>query len=131
MNSYNNCLTINRLRLTVHLGYENGERKTPQPVEVDIKLFFPELTEASINDDGNFSCYDKISHVIKKLCDEKEFRLIEYLGKEIYNAIRPTVDNEVKIMVKITKCGLPVSFVLGGASFSYTDLPPFSWVVPE
>lgn len=131
MNSYNNYLTINKIRLIVKLGYEKEERTTPQPIEIDIKLYFPDLSDVNRKDDGDFICYDKMSHLIKDLCDSKEFRLIEYLGTEIYNVIRPTVANEIKIKVKITKCILPVSFIMGGASFSYTDLPPGSWVIPE
>lgn len=117
--------------LLVRLGCEKEERKTPQPIEVDIKLFYPALTGASLSDKGDFACYDKISHLVKTLCEKKEFRLVEYLGTEIYRKIRPTLNKEIKILVKVTKCNLPVQFVLGGASFSYTDLPPFSWIIPE
>ncbi len=129
--SYNNCLAVNKIHLSVRLGCEKEERKTPQAVEVDIKLFYPSLTKASKTDQDDFACYDKISRLVWKLCEKKEFRLIEYLGAEIYRTIRPTVAKEVKILVKITKCNLPVSFVLGGASFTYSDLPPFSWIVPD
>lgn len=129
--SYTSCLSINRIRLSARLGCEKEERATPQCVEVDVKLYYPALPVASMKDKGDFACYDKLSRSIQKLCDEKEFRLIEFLGHEIYRKVRKDVPEEIKIQVKITKCSLPVSFVLGGASFSYSDLPPFSWVIPD
>src|SRR5580693_9115958 len=103
--SYNNCLTINKMRLSVRLGCEKEERKTPQSVEVDIKLFYPDLTSASKSDEGDFACYDKISRLVQALCEKKEFRLVEYLGAEIYRKIRPTLGKDIKILVKVTKCG--------------------------
>ncbi len=130
-NAYNNCLSINRIRLSVRLGCEKQERATPQSVEVGVKLYYTALTSASLKDKGDFACYDKISRLIQELCEKDEFRLIEHLGYEIYRKIRGSLAQEIRIWVKVTKCGLPVGFVLGGASFSYTDLPPHSWVVPE
>ncbi|HEU5047872.1 MAG TPA: dihydroneopterin aldolase [Rickettsiales bacterium] len=130
-NSYTSCLSINKMRLSVRLGYEKEERALAQSVDVDIKLYYPGLTEACRSDDGDYSCYDKLSRKIQQLCESKEFRLIEYLCTEIYNTARGELAQDIKIRVTVTKCGLPVGFVLGGASFSHTDLPPFSWVVPE
>jgi FolB domain-containing protein len=128
---YTNCLTINKIRLSVKLGCEKEERKNPQAVDVDIKFFFPALTTANLKDKGEFLCYDKISNKIKDVCEKREFRLIEYLGTEIYHMIRKDINPDIKIVTKVTKIGLPVAFILGGASFLYTDLPPFSWVVAE
>lgn len=119
------------MRLSVRLGCEKEERRTPQSVEVDIRLYYPVLSTASLKDEGDFACYDKISRLVLDLCSKKEFRLVEYLCTEIYHKIRPTLEKNIRIFVKITKCSLPVGFVLGGASFSYTDLPPGAWVIPE
>jgi len=128
---YTSCLTISKMRLAVKLGYEKEERRARQPVEVDIQFFFPTLIEASFKDKGDFICYDKISHLVEKLCTKKEFRLIEFLGTEIYRAVRAVTAPEIKIAVKPTKCQVPIEFILGGASYAYSDLPPFSWVAPH
>ncbi len=127
---YTNRLSIHRICLSIRLGCEPEERKTPQPVEVDITFFFPSLTEASLKDTGEFVCYDKISHMVSNACGQREFRLIEFLGTEIHRMVRVAVAPEIKISVTVTKCNLPVEFVRGGASYSYSDLPPFAWVTP-
>lgn len=114
----------------MHLGCEKEERVTLQPVEIDLTFFFPEPPEASVKDSGIFACYDKISQSVRALCEKREFRLIEYLGMEIYRIVRGQVTPDICIAVKATKCSLPVAFILGGASFSHCDLPPFSWVAP-
>lgn len=128
--SYNNVLRVNRIRLGVRLGCEKEERAQAQHVEVDLAFYAPELAEPSLADKGDFICYDKISNALDAMCKGKEFRLIEYLCVEMFNKVRSMAPQEVKIALTVTKCQIPVSFVLGGASFSYTDLPPFSWTPP-
>ena len=128
--SYSSVLRVNRIRLAVRLGCEKEERAQVQHVEVDLAFFFPALGEPSLADKGDFICYDKISHALQAMCQNKEFRLIEYLCMQMYDVLRARVPQEVKIALRLTKCQIPVAFVLGGASFSYTDLPPFSWAPP-
>ncbi len=128
--AYTSCLRVNRVRLDVALGCEPEERANPQAVEVNVAFFFPEVTNASYKDSGDFVCYGKLSFALQKMCEGKEFRLIEYLGMEMYQVARNTTPLEVKITLTLTKCDVPVDFVHGGASFSYTDVPPFSWTPP-
>lgn len=129
-NTYNNCLAVNRIRTSVNLGEEKKERSKPQAVEVDLKLFSPDIPAISKNDNCDFLCYDELSHVIRDFCKKQEFRTIEYLGYQIYLRIRPLIPRHTKIWVRLIKCDPPIEFVKGGTSFTYSDLPPFSWVVP-
>lgn len=129
--AYTSCVRVSRVRLDVHLGFGDEERSVKQAIEVDVAFYFPALTEASYTDKGDFVCYDKISRAFKQLCEERQFNLIEYLGKELYNVARSSTPPEVKITLRLNKCKILLPFVLGGASFSYTDLPPFSWTPPD
>lgn len=128
--SYNNVLRVNRIRLGTRLGCEKEERAQAQHVEVDLAFYAPALAEPSLADKGDFICYDKISNALEAECKQNEYRLIEYLCLQLFNTVRSMTPQEVKIALRVTKCQIPVSFVLGGASFSYTDLPPFSWIPP-
>jgi FolB domain-containing protein len=128
--SYNNVLRLNAVRLGVRLGCEKEERAQLQHVQVDVAFFAPALSAPAIEDKGDFICYDKVSQALEAMCKDKEFRLIEYLCKEMYDKVRHMTPEEVKISLRVTKCQIPVPFVLGGASFAYTDLPPFSWTPP-
>lgn len=128
--SYSSALTINRLRLSVHLGCEKEERVTPQPVEVSIRFYYPAIPAPALRDEGEYECYDKISASIRRMCANKEFRLIEFLCMQVYEVARKAVKKDVKIWVSLTKCNLPVPEVLNGASYLYTDLPPGAWTVP-
>lgn len=128
--AYTSCLRVDRIRLAVRLGVGEEERSQPQDVEVDIVYYFPELTEASLRDGADFVCYDKLSYALRDMCEGREFKLIEYLALQMFAIARKAAPQEVKISLKLHKCRILVPFVLGGSSFAYTDLPPFSWTLP-
>ncbi len=128
---FSTALTINRLRLGVNLGEGAAEREKAQPVEVDIKLFFPEQPAACADDGQEFLCYDKLCTEIISYVETREFRLIEFLTMEIYALtkkhianVMPGVNaNDTCVWLRIHKCVPPVPAILGGTSFTYTDLP--------
>lgn len=124
-NHYAAALGIHRLRLSVKLGLEEGERLKAQPVEIDVRFYFPKLPAACKTDEGDFLCYDDICAAITECVTRREFKLIEYLALEIFNLVRGQVkDDTVKIGIRLLKCVPPVPNMLGGASFTYSDLPP-------
>lgn len=124
------ALRVSRVALSVRLGCGEDERAKPQAVEVDVDFYFPSVTQASLTDEGDFICYGKLSEAFAAYCEQKEFKLIEFLGLELYNVARGHAPSEVKIALKLTKCKVPVNIILGGASFSYTDLPPNAFIPP-
>jgi FolB domain-containing protein len=132
---YASSLRINRLQLAVHLGVESAERVHSQAVEIDLTFYFPQPLPGTLKDGGQYLCYDQISHAIKALCEGREFQLLEYLGTEIYCCVhdmlaQKALTKDIKIGLGVTKCNLPIDFVHGGASYRFSDLPPFSWVPP-
>lgn len=114
----------------MRLGVGDEERLRPQVVEVDVSFFFPRMPAASQTDEGDFVCYGEISHSLKEQMEPRSFRLIEYLGAECFKLVRAQTPEDVKITLRLTKCEVPVSFVVGDASFTLTDLPPFAWTPP-
>lgn len=124
------CLRVERIHLQLRLGVGEEERAVAQPVEVSMAFYFPAVTGVSHTDQGDFVCYDKISRMLKERFERGEFRLIEYVGMEMYREVRKDVPSEVKMTLSFHKCQVLLPFVKGGASFTYTDLPPFSWTPP-
>jgi dihydroneopterin aldolase len=127
---YNSCLSINRLRLSVHLGVGEGERSKPQPIEITARLYFPELPNACHNDNAVFICYDMICSALLEYAENKEFKLIEYLTLRLTEVIKASLQaqigekaNHAKLWIKLHKCIPPVPYMLDGASFIYSDLP--------
>lgn len=138
MPHYSTVLTIDRLRLAVHLGAGAGEREQLQPVELEIRLYFPYLAPGSEDDSTNgFVCYDVICSALMDHIAPREYRLIEYLTMDLYRVVRAQLDNQlgrqeagsVKVWISLCKCSLPVPYMLGGARFAYSDLPAGSTVV--
>lgn len=129
--SYPAVLSVNKLRLSVRLGEHAAERERPQPVEISLRFYFPELPPACGDDGDLFLCYDKIAQEIINYTCSREFRLIEYLTMEIYALVKEhlavslpeTLRNDTRIWLMTHKCIPPVPAILGGTSFTYTDLP--------
>ena len=128
---YNNVLSINSLGVDVRLGISKEEQKNPQRIILDIRFYMPAVMSSSVDDKGEYICYHGISEKIYALCISKEFRLIEYLAQEVYRLIRRETADEVKLWVKLHKTRILLSYVEEGSSYTYTDLPPHSWVVPN
>lgn len=132
MTHYLSCLSINRLRLPVHLGVGEGERERPQAVEVTARFYFPQLPVCAQDDESStFICYDSISSSLLDYVQGKEFRFIEYLCMDMYRVIRTHLDETlgeeeaqaIRVWVKLHKCAAPVPYALDGAHFIFSDLP--------
>lgn len=128
--AYPSTLAIRRLTAKVHLGVGDEERAIPQEVSVDVRFHMPALMSSATNDSGEYICYAPICEKIQDLCTAKPYRLIEYLAHEIHRLLRAEIPDEVRLTVMVLKAPALLPFV-GNTSYSYTDLPPFSWVAPE
>lgn len=127
MAHYPYCFTVGRLQLAVHMGWEAPERRKPQPVDVDIRLYFPKAPACTLDDNGSFIDYDGLCNGIHKLVETREFRLIEFMATYLLGHIRSYVDatgnHDVKIWLCLTKASPPVPHLMGGAGFVTSDLP--------
>ncbi|GEM_PF-710420 len=132
MSYYQSILTINRLRLSVNLGAGEAERAKPQPLEVDIRLYFSKAPACTQDDSRNdFICYDQICTAIVEYTAKSEFRLIEYLATQLHALVRQDLNRQVgqaesesvKIWLRLHKCIPPVPYMLGGAEYIISDLP--------
>ncbi|MFO1242961.1 MAG: dihydroneopterin aldolase [Rickettsiales bacterium] len=125
------CLGVHRLRLSTTLGYGRGERSKPQPVEIELRLFFKDMPLASIDEASPFLCYDKLSQCLQELVQNREFKLIEYMASVAMKEIRTSIIDQmgqeaaknIFIWMKLHKCVPPVPYMLGGASIILSDLP--------
>ncbi len=129
--AYASMLAIRQLEAMLHLGISAEERRISQKVIIDVRIYLPELPQASDDDNGQYICYHGISEKIQALCVQKEYRLIEYLTHEIYRLLRKQLPPEVRVAITLRKPAIQLPYVIGGASYSYSDLPAYSWVAPE
>ncbi len=130
--SYCATLAIHRLRLMVNLGRWDDERAERQPIEVTVKLHFPSLPEAYYTDDNDdVFCYDNLATDIKTFVADRQFNLIEYLTQELHKLTRANIVTQrgedyaagVWVTVHLNKCDPPIDGLMGGSSFTFTDLP--------
>lgn len=120
----NGQLILEKLNLRVKLGYSAEERSQPQWVSVKIKLNFPELPAACIDDNlNNTFCYATLSEALQKFCDERSFKLIEALAYQAYQFLKKKIyamrQERIAIFLCISKN--PQLPQLEQASFSICD----------
>ncbi|MFZ4125368.1 MAG: hypothetical protein ACOYJ2_04780, partial [Rickettsiales bacterium] len=74
-----------------------------------------------------FIDYEVTTRVLKELVDGQEFRLIEYMAMQCYEALRRATDElsgpDVKLWVHLHKVAAPIPNLQGGTAFTYSDLP--------
>jgi 7,8-dihydroneopterin aldolase/epimerase/oxygenase len=115
-------LTLADLRLSVRLGCEPEERLRPQPVDITIEAEFLRVPRACESDELEETvCYDKISRALQSYCENKEFRLIEKLGLELFRIAKEIAGPEISLTLHAKKVQPPVENLRGGAIFSITE----------
>lgn len=114
------CLRINRLALTVKLGWEESERQNAQTVYFDMLIQFPNLPHAAIDDDlQNTICYQTLITNLRAHLQYVSFRLLEHLTYDVYQYLKQHLPNSIHFQITLTKypaiLGLTegVSFTLG------------------
>ena len=120
-------LSINRLRLMVHLGFYEAERVKLQPVEISLRIYFPETPACALDDHAKFLDYGALCAAVEQWATSQKFRLVEYMGMQCFNMVRQYVDahdcSQVRLWLQLTKCEAPVPNLQGGTSFIHSDLP--------
>lgn len=113
-------LHVRGLRLVVHLGWGDEERRHPQPIDLDLRIQFAERPPACESDElSGTVCYDKLCEKIRGHCSSKPFRLIERMAFEIHELLSKDLPPGSQLCVKVTKLKLPIEGLTGGVSFTY------------
>ena len=114
-------LRLDRLRASARLGWDEEERRAPQPVTIDLTLRFPSLPQAAESDDLKDTVdYAAIAAHLSALCGLGEYRLLEKLCRVLYDAVRTLVPPDAAVEVTVTKRP-PLAGLEGGASFTISD----------
>ena len=127
MNEKISTLAINKVRLMVRLGCEADERAMPQPIDVDVALFFREPPPACQTDQLDKTiCYADLCQLLDQTCEGKEFKLIENLAFCFYSKLKDFLADSAKIAiwVRVHKLHPPILQQTAGASFCYGDWQP-------
>lgn len=120
--NYRSVITLNNLSAMVKLGLHNQERSEPQEILISLKFYFSDKPKGCLTDNiEDTICYYEASEIITNLIRNREFKLIEHIGHELYSVLRAEIDKTVKIWVKIDKLNPPIENLKGSASFEYSD----------
>ena len=112
-------LTIRGITLPVRLGCSADERLDPQPVEIDLTIRFETPPRGMVTDRlEDTVCYDGLVSAIKQVVTNREFSLVEYLAKEIFDSLRDIVESEHELWVTVRKVSPPIPEITKGAEFT-------------
>lgn len=125
MAAHSAVISLNKLRVQLRLGWSEAERATAQSVDVSVKFLFDTPPKGCVTDAlEDTVCYDDIAQAIRAHCAGREFRLLERLGKELFDVVRTNIEGrQAKLWVRVTKCAPPIEGV-ESSDFVYSDLPP-------
>lgn len=134
MTHYASSFSIDRLQFAARLGVYDDERAKPQPIEVSLRWYFPGEPDCASDDHGMFIDYAGLSSRLRKAVETREFRLIEYMARELFSIARAYLDEhdgaDIRLWLKLTKCKPDVADLAGGASFTQCDLPADATLAP-
>lgn len=120
---FSSIVSLSDLNLLINLGVTEHERHSKQAVNISFKFFFKQKPKGCETDNiEDTVCYHDVSNTVKEYCDNKEFKLLEYMCNGLYRAIRMLTPSDVKIWIKIEKCSPPIDGLIGSTSFEYTDI---------
>lgn len=117
-------LTIDTIRLMLHIGATEEERASKQAIDISCKLFFSAPPEACFSDRlADTVCYHQLYDAIHAFCEGKHFRLLEFLGFQLHTELKKRLPEEVSLSLTVVKCQAPLVGVEGGTSFTVSDKP--------
>lgn len=117
-------LSINDLRIWVHLGCRDEEKFHPQMISFDICINFatpPVGADTDLLHDT--VCYVDIVDRVTQYCQEKKFNLIECLASSVHKKISDSLVSHKhlphSITVTLHKVSPPVPGVHGGVKWTH------------
>lgn len=114
-------LLIKEIKLKVNLGWPRAERLKKQTVIVDVKIQFDEPPVGCITDNlKDTFCYAELVSLLQSSVHHKEFHLVEYLARELYQVIKAKCPEE-KIALRITKKPSVLKYLTNGIDFMYGE----------
>ena len=112
-------LKIGGILLPIRIGCSADERLSPQPVEIDVTIRFETPPRGMVTDRlEDTVCYDGLVSAIKQVVTDREFSLVEYLAKEIFDSLRSIVESEHELRITVRKVSPPIPEITKGAEFT-------------
>lgn len=118
----NNKLSLNGIKIPISMGETEEERSEKQVIIIDLKMEFNNQPKACSSDElEDTICYEGVLNKIISFCENKSFKMLEYLACQIYLEIKAFKKNDIKLHVKVQKQYKPLAEVLESVTFEYGD----------
>ena len=116
------ALRIEDYTVPVRLGCGEPEREVPQEVRFTVEVRFDAAPPGAVSDRIEETvCYADLCDALKRLCQDREFRLIERLALQAYQVVRELVSSADQVALRIHKVRPPIENLRGGSQYRIGD----------
>ena len=113
--------TLSDLRLSLSIGLTEEERSALQPIRFDVKITYVTPPQACQTDEiDDTICYHTMVNNIEAFCSKRVYKLLESLCYELFQHLKHTIKEDVKLWIRVEKCEPPVNNV-SHVSFEYGE----------
>ena len=120
---FSSVISLSNLKLAVNLGVTKEERDVRQQVNISFKFYLKDAPEACTTDNIHDTvCYAEMAEIVRRHCNKKDFKLLEYLCYFLYREVRKNIPPDIKIWIGVEKCNPPIEGLVGSTAFEYTDI---------
>jgi len=117
--------SLYNLTVSLNLGVTHEERNKPQKIRITFKIYQSTDSECYNNDDSKkYICYAALATKVKSYCSSKEFKLLEYLGHQIYKLIKSNIPINCPVYVMVEKLDPKIKKSECIAKCEYSDFNP-------
>jgi len=113
---------VRGIALQVRLGHGAEERAESQRVEIRIRIRFaapPAAVESDRLEDT--VDYGALVARMRAVVEGREFRMVEHLAGELFQALRAEIARENALELRVRKVAPPVPEITGGAEVVLSD----------
>lgn len=118
--SKSTLLKVNQLKLSIHLGWSEKERKHEQQVALSFTIDMPTPKACLTDELTDTVCYDALIKKIQAHVKNKEYRLIEYFSQDMYQLVKSELPKKSQLQITVTKKPKIAAFN-DTVSFTYGD----------
>jgi len=103
-------LTIPSIRCSARIGWADRERVDPRGVRVFIALAFSTPPAATVSDAlADTVDYAALSTRVVSLCGARPYRLLEHLGRTLFDELRRDLPAQVRLWLEVSKEHSPLA----------------------
>ena len=120
--NYQSTLELPSIRCFARVGWGEQERSSPQPICLRVRIRFKTPPAATRTDElADTLDYAALVATLQGVCSSRQYRLLERLAHDVYQAIQPSLPDGADLWVQVAKEHPPLAALKESAYFGLGD----------